>query len=148
MKFTKIISPVVGLVYLLIAFPAWAADYPVPKEGDWVVRDFRFHTGEVLPELRLHYVTLGAPSGEPVLILHGTGGAGTNLLTSRANCSAPDSRSTRVATSSSCRMLSVLENHPSPPMVCARAFLNTTTTIWYARITGCLRNIWACVIYD
>lgn len=81
MKFTKINSPVVGLVYLLIAFPAWAADYPAPKEGDWVVRDFRFHTGEVLPELRLHYVTVGAPSGEPVLILHGTGGAGTNMLT-------------------------------------------------------------------
>ena len=45
------------------------------------MRDFRFHTGEVLPELRLHYVTVGAPSGEPVLILHGTGGAGTNMLT-------------------------------------------------------------------
>jgi homoserine O-acetyltransferase len=40
------------------------------------VRDFRFHTGEVLPELRLHYTTLGAPTGEPVLILHGTTGSG------------------------------------------------------------------------
>jgi len=50
---------------------ALAADTPAPKEGDWVVRDFRFHTGEVLPELRLHYTTVGAPTGEPVLILHG-----------------------------------------------------------------------------
>src|SRR6202162_6133111 len=49
-----------------------AADYPAPVEGDWVVRDFRFHTGETLPELRLHYVTVGARSGEPGLILHGT----------------------------------------------------------------------------
>jgi homoserine O-acetyltransferase/O-succinyltransferase len=57
-----------------------AADYPAPKEGDWVARDFRFHTGEVVPELRLHYTTIGAPSGEPVLILHGTAGSGTGLL--------------------------------------------------------------------
>jgi len=57
-----------------------AADYPAPKEASWTVRDFRFHTGEVLPELRLHYTTVGSPSGEPVLILHGTGGAGTNFL--------------------------------------------------------------------
>lgn len=57
-----------------------AADYPAPKEGDWVVRDFRFHTGEVLPELRIHYTTIGDPSGEPVLILHGTAQSGTVML--------------------------------------------------------------------
>jgi homoserine O-acetyltransferase/O-succinyltransferase len=58
-----------------------AADYAAPQEGDWVVRDFKFHTGEVLPELRLHYTTVGAPSGEPVLLLHGTVGSGQNFLT-------------------------------------------------------------------
>ena len=63
------------------ALPAFAADYPQPKEGDWVVRDFRFHTGEVFPEVKLHYTTIGAPSGEPVLILHGTAGSGANMLT-------------------------------------------------------------------
>ncbi|MEQ1760204.1 MAG: alpha/beta fold hydrolase [Vicinamibacterales bacterium] len=57
-----------------------AADYPVPQQGDWVVRDFRFHTGEVLPELRLHYTTVGAPTGTPVLILHGTGNSAARLL--------------------------------------------------------------------
>jgi len=57
-----------------------AADYPAPVEGDWVVRDFRFHTGETLPELRLHYITVGARSGEPVLILHGTNGTGRAFL--------------------------------------------------------------------
>lgn len=50
------------------------------REGDWVVRDFRFHTGEMLPELRLHYTTLGVPTGEPVLFLHGTGQSGANFL--------------------------------------------------------------------
>ena len=70
-----------GLAYaLLAALPAWAADYPTPKEGDWVVRDFRFHSGEVLPELRLHYATVGAPNGEPVLILHGTTQSGASML--------------------------------------------------------------------
>ena len=65
----------------LTALPALAADYPAPKEASWVVRDFRFHSGEVLPELRLHYTTVGAPTGEPVLILHGTTGSGAGLLT-------------------------------------------------------------------
>ena len=45
----------------LIAFSAVAADYPTPQEGDWVAPDFRFHTGEVMPDLRLHYTTVGAP---------------------------------------------------------------------------------------
>jgi homoserine O-acetyltransferase len=46
-----------------------------------VVKDFRFHTQEMLPELRLHYTTVGAPTGEPVLILHGTTGSGAGMLT-------------------------------------------------------------------
>jgi homoserine O-acetyltransferase len=59
---------------------AAAADYPAPKEGDWVARDFRFHTGEIMPELRLHYTTVGEPTGEPVVILHGTTGSGASML--------------------------------------------------------------------
>jgi homoserine O-acetyltransferase len=65
----------------LFAFSAAAADYPTPKEADWVARNFRFHTGEIMPELHLHYATVGEPSGQPVLILHGTGGSGAGLLT-------------------------------------------------------------------
>ncbi len=70
-----------ALALALTSALALAADYPAPKEGDWVTRDFRFHTGEVMPDLRLHYRTIGNPSGEPVLILHGTGGSGANFLT-------------------------------------------------------------------
>lgn len=81
MTLIRIISRVVcSVAFCLLALPVSAADYPTPNQGDWIVRDFRFHTGEVLPELRLHYTTVGAPSGEPVLILHGSTGAGTNLL--------------------------------------------------------------------
>ncbi|MEO7335076.1 MAG: alpha/beta fold hydrolase [Caldimonas sp.] len=64
----------------LLAAPAWSADYPAPVERDFIARDFRFHTGEVMPELRLHVTTVGAPTGEPVLILHGTAGSGTGML--------------------------------------------------------------------
>ena len=57
---------------LMVAAVANAAEYPKPKEGEWRVRDFRFHTGETLPELKLHYFTVGDPSGIPVVILHGS----------------------------------------------------------------------------
>ncbi|WP_425463657.1 alpha/beta fold hydrolase [Methylobacterium oryzihabitans] len=70
-----------GAALSLIALAAGAADYPAPREGDWTVRDFRFHTGEVLPELRLHYTTVGDPMGEPVVVLHGTTGSAASMLT-------------------------------------------------------------------
>ena len=68
-------------ILLSISASAMAADYPAPKQGDWIARDFKFHTGEVMPELRLHYTTVGEPSGQPVLVLHGTGGSGASVLT-------------------------------------------------------------------
>jgi homoserine O-acetyltransferase len=66
--------------FLFAASAALAADYPAPQEGTWIVRDFRFHTGEALPELRLHYRTVGAPTGEPVVVLHGTTQSGAAML--------------------------------------------------------------------
>jgi len=82
MKCSKVSSLMTcSLLCFLIAVVSSAAEYPSPKEGAWVVRDFRFHTGEILPELSLHYTTVGVPTGEPVLILHGTGGSGANMLT-------------------------------------------------------------------
>ena len=66
-----------SLILLLIALAPAATEYPAPKEGDWTARDFRFHTGEMMAEVNFHYRTIGNPSGEPVLILHGTSGSGT-----------------------------------------------------------------------
>ncbi|MBC7720181.1 MAG: alpha/beta fold hydrolase [Chitinophagaceae bacterium] len=74
------LAAVVVLVTGLYSTPAAAADSPKPVEGTWVVKDFKFSTGEVLPELRLHYTTLGDAKGEPVLVLHGTTGSGTGML--------------------------------------------------------------------
>jgi homoserine O-acetyltransferase len=70
-----------------------AAEAPDPLrhfEGDYVVHNFHFASGETLPELRMHYTVLGQPHRDAhgrvdnaVLILHGTGGSGHNFLTDR-----------------------------------------------------------------
>jgi len=57
-----------------------------PAEGDYVLRNFRFASGETLPELRMHYRTYGTPARNSqgvvtnaVLIMHGTGGSGAQF---------------------------------------------------------------------
>jgi homoserine O-acetyltransferase len=76
-----------GCLVLLLSSSLFAADYPQPSEADYVIHDFRFKSGEVLPELRIHYRTLGTPHRDEkgivrnaVLILHGTTGHGSNFL--------------------------------------------------------------------
>jgi homoserine O-acetyltransferase len=63
------------------------ADYPAPSEGDFTIRDFKFTSGETLPELKLHYRTLGKPQKDEqgkttnaVLIMHGTTGSGAQFI--------------------------------------------------------------------
>jgi len=75
------------LVVLFAASAARAATYPTPVEGDFVIRDFKFGTGETLPLLNIHYRTIGTPKRDAsgvvrnaVLILHGTGGTGAGFL--------------------------------------------------------------------
>src|SRR5258708_34381056 len=72
---------------LSLAAAAAAADYPQPTQGDFTLRNFPFASGEVLPELRLHYRTVGEPRRDAqgivrnaVLILHGTGGSGAQFI--------------------------------------------------------------------
>ena len=48
---------------------------PRRSKASWIAKDFKFHTGETMPELRLHYTTIGEPTGQPVLVLHGSGGS-------------------------------------------------------------------------
>jgi homoserine O-acetyltransferase len=72
---------------ILAASFASAADYPTPTEGDFTIRNFKFASGESLPELRLHYRTLGKPEKDAqgktmnaVLIMHGTTGSGAQFV--------------------------------------------------------------------
>ena len=74
-------SAALSAALTLTSFAAAAADYPSPKQGDWIAKDFRFHSGETMPELRLHYITVGEPTGQPVLVLHGSGGSAASMLT-------------------------------------------------------------------
>ena len=69
------------VILLFTAALLHAADYPAPVEADWLAPSFRFHTGQTLENLRLHYTTVGARSGQPVVLLHGTNGSGRNFLT-------------------------------------------------------------------
>jgi len=69
-----------ALAIVLTSLAALAADFPAPKEGSWTARDFKFHTGEVMPEVKLAYTTVGEPTGEPVLVLHGTAGSAASML--------------------------------------------------------------------
>ena len=71
----NIFAAIGALALMWPSILAAAADYPAPKEGDWLARDFKFHTGEMTPELKLHYTTVGDPAGTPVVVLHGTGGS-------------------------------------------------------------------------
>jgi homoserine O-acetyltransferase/O-succinyltransferase len=66
---------------------AAGTEIPEPVEGDFIIPDFLFESGERLPELKLHYITLGSPVRNQegrvengVLILHGTGGTGRAFL--------------------------------------------------------------------
>jgi homoserine O-acetyltransferase len=76
-----------GLLAGMTGEQAVGADYPPPAEGDFLIRDFKFASGESLPELRIHYRSFGSPQHDAhgtvrnaVLILHGTGGSGASLV--------------------------------------------------------------------
>ena len=77
----KLPRATLSAVFALMSCAAFAADHPAPKQGDWIAKDFKFHTGETMPELRLHYTTVGEPTGQPVLVLHGSGGSAASMLT-------------------------------------------------------------------
>ena len=74
-----------SLAALMLASPA--ASQPAPVEGDFTAPAFALTSGRSLPELRMHYRTLGQPRRDAdgrvenaVLLLHGTGGTGAQFL--------------------------------------------------------------------
>jgi homoserine O-acetyltransferase len=84
----EIAAAVLLLLLVLLPLSVGASAYPEPVSGDFVVRNFRSASGETLPELLLHYRTIGTARRDAagvvrnaVLILHGTGGSGAQFLT-------------------------------------------------------------------
>src|SRR6516162_10156515 len=74
------LSRAISVLALVVPTIAAAAEYPAPKQGEWVARNFKFHSGEMMPEVKLHYTTIGEPTGAPVLVLHGTGMTAQDML--------------------------------------------------------------------
>ncbi len=75
------------LSLITVAGTLAAADYPTPTEGDYAIHNFKFASGETLPELRIHYRTLGkidkdaqGKTRNAVLIMHGTTGSGAQFI--------------------------------------------------------------------
>ena len=75
------------LLALFLTTTIRAADYPQPNEGDFVLRDFKFTSGETIPELKMHYRTIGkavkdaqGKTQNAVLIMHGTTGSGAQFI--------------------------------------------------------------------
>src|SRR5215469_3442731 len=84
----KPLRALLPLLLISLSIAVLAADYPEPQSGTFVLKDFQFKSGEKLPEVKLHYYTLGTPQKDAggkvrnaVLILHGTGGSGRQFLT-------------------------------------------------------------------
>ena len=112
-------------VLLAAASPCWA-DRPNPQEGDVVLADFHFGSGEVLPALKIHYLTLGTArrnaAGEivnGVLLLHGTSGTSENWL-----------QATRISAWS--------RSLPMPRLPRSQSSLGAPSRLW----TGCGRLFW------
>src|ERR1700675_1423188 len=89
LQYLKHFFGAVLLAMIWAAMPCAAQQPPgaAATEADFVVHNFQFHSGESLPELRLHYTTLGKPvrdaaghTTNAVLILHGTGGPGQQFF--------------------------------------------------------------------
>mgnify|MGYP000741728869 CR=1 FL=1 len=78
----KFLTVCLSVSFSLLSAMASAQTFPNQKTEVWVAKDFRFHTGEVIPSLNIGYTTLGNPAGEPVVILHGTTGTGLGMLNS------------------------------------------------------------------
>ncbi len=85
--FEKMLRRLSWVVLLALVPALTAAEFPQPVSADYKIRDLRFESGESLPELRIHFRTVGTPKrGEggkvtnAVLILHGTTGSGASFL--------------------------------------------------------------------
>ncbi|HSP45220.1 MAG TPA: alpha/beta fold hydrolase [Chthoniobacterales bacterium] len=75
------------VLFLAVPVVLRGAEYPAPTEGDYLIHDFKFTSGETMPELKIHYRTIGKPLKDDkgvvqnaVLITHGTTGSGAQFI--------------------------------------------------------------------
>ena len=141
----RLLRLILATLFAALAANAQATHWPT-QDGNYVIRNFHFGSGESIPELKLHYLTLGKPhqdaaghTDNAVLLLHGTGGdahsllnpvfsdvlfgAGQPLDITKFYIILPDD----IATA----------NRASLPTACACTSLNTTMTTWSPPSTKC-----------
>ncbi len=70
-----------AFITLGVVLSVTAAEFPAPVSGTYTIKNFKFSSGESLDELKIHYVTIGDPKNEAVLVLHGTTGSAANMTT-------------------------------------------------------------------
>jgi homoserine O-acetyltransferase len=89
MKFPRVLPNCLSALLTISAAEALlpAAEYPPPNSDDFVIHNFHFRSGDVLPQLHIHYRTLGTPKRDAsgtvrnaVMILHGTTGSGNQFV--------------------------------------------------------------------
>ncbi|MEO7168014.1 MAG: alpha/beta fold hydrolase [Chthoniobacterales bacterium] len=80
-------SATVSILFLGLSTALRGSDYPEPNEGDFTAHNFKFTSGETMPELRLHYRTIGkaikdaqGKTQNAVLVMHGTTGSGAQFI--------------------------------------------------------------------
>lgn len=74
------VSRVVAAACLVVLTSPVFAEFPEPEPGNFVIKNFAFESGAVLPGMNVSYMTIGDPSGAPVLITHGTTGSAKSML--------------------------------------------------------------------
>jgi homoserine O-acetyltransferase len=87
MRTAKVLLPTIVWVFTTVLLAQQASPLPTPREGDYILHDFKFNSGESLPALRMHYATFGSPARDgkgrvtnAMLLLHGTTGTGGQFL--------------------------------------------------------------------
>jgi homoserine acetyltransferase len=123
-----------------------AASWPNYQEDDFLIKDYRFASGEVLPELRLHYRTMGMPRRDAagqivngVLLLQGNTGTGANWLRPSLadELYGPGQPLDATNASSSCRTRSAAAGRRSLPTGCGGISRITATATWSRAATAC-----------
>ena len=71
---------VMAVSFALAALTADAQGYPEPERGNYVIENFEFESGEVLPEMNVGYLTIGDPANPAILITHGTTSDAKSML--------------------------------------------------------------------
>lgn len=76
----KLIQIILFNAFIFFMCQLQAQEFYIQKSSTWTIKNFQFHNGQILPELKLGYITLGNPNHPAVLVLHGTAGTAKGML--------------------------------------------------------------------